>query len=156
MPFTRKIPWFVTYVLSRFLWKPLWRSIMKKFTNTFRRKTCHICEKPFKLAVHLYHHKKTHNAERKHNCQQCGKCFLKATHLNQHILSHSGEMPYQCDLCERCFSSKSSLKKHMIACHEEATDDKACSCGLCGKLFTTSKKLKAEVWELLHLRKMVC
>ncbi|KAK3913234.1 Zinc finger protein 184 [Frankliniella fusca] len=124
---------------------------------------CNLCEKKFRVKSRLRDHLRLHSGEKPFVCETCGKCFHKVTALHTHEISHSERRAFKCDICGKAFKWSKNLRQHKLI-HVGVTRGKAqpqpsasssqssalkskprqklCSCGLCGKEFSSKGSLR--------------
>ena len=110
----------------------------KQTHSNLKKYVCGTCGKRFNRKDYLSHHLAVHNDERPYCCTKCDKTFRTASGLTTHQATHCVGLSHKCPICEKWYKTKDYLNKHMIY-HKEAK----CACGICGKKFYYSHRLKS-------------
>ena len=121
---------------------------------------CPICQKVYKSARSLYHHrslcgklnKPSKQKKGNHICNLCGVKFNQAFKLRkhtyqEHCIIEDHERNYVCKTCDQWCKSQSALRMHETV----HTGEKKFSCGYCEKQFTQKGNLKSH--EKTHIGK---
>lgn len=86
------------------------------------------CRKPFKSAVDLTRHEKTHYGSKELQCPHCPKAFGQKSHLTTHIRTHGKTEKFECisfpycgnaDRDGFCCTDYAQMRRHMRAHHTE-------------------------------------
>ena len=79
---------------------------------------------------------------KRHKCHFCGKMKRGPKALEEHEARHLGTKRFFCQLCEKGFLVSDTLKRHVLHVH---SDEKHCTCHICGKSFKTESILKTHL-----------
>ena len=76
---------------------------------------CEECSKICKTKQAFDIHKRSHTNERPYSCDKCDKKYKDASVLNHHKkINHNKSSRYQCDSCDRIFLTHRRLEKHVL------------------------------------------
>ena len=128
---------------------------------------CYICDKYFHRQSLLNRHNK-HCHEKPHKCNLCHKSYGDITKLSRHIeIIHERIKKLICDQCNYKCGYKRSLVNHIKNKHQSnniedpenksnkmnKNEQKAYSCDICSKSYTTKFMLKKHKWGVHEDRK---
>ena len=122
---------------------------------------CNICDKKFTRQFLLNRHNK-HSHDKPHQCSLCEKSYGDITKLRRHIeIIHEGLKKLLCDQCDYKCGYKRSLVDHVKRHHSNIQEpenkseekQKAYSCDICSKSYTTKFMLKKHKWGVHEDRK---
>lgn len=127
---------------------------------------CELCGMIFNCSQKLNSHKVVHVGERNpFFCAECGRQFHYMHSLRRHVLvQHRGELPNLCQYCGKGYRSWHGLRDHVLSLHHadflttsggfsvDGGDPRFVpySCRVCGKTFTTRKRLAAHIRQEQH------
>lgn len=110
-------------------------------------KSCHYCDRKFKLKVNLKQHiRKIHIEKSNQVCNFCKKSYGER-HTCSAMSKTNGR--YSCTICSLHFGHKYSLSRHYTKVHQNGH-----SCKICSKLFS-NKQLLQKHYATIHVDKYV-
>ena len=115
----------------------------------------------------------TENSNLNHICSKCGKGFSTQRKMKHHLMtSHEGQ-PIVCDVCSKVSKNKHAHRYHQRRVHEKLNGDTKVAvtndepkvdvihkethiCNHCGKVFSTTRKLKHHIITSHEGQAVVC
>lgn len=120
--------------------------------------TCLLCEGEetvYGEAKAIMLHVKTAHDTRLYICDVCGEDFRKrnelSLHLDEHVATEEGD--FQCEVCNRIFSNLRLFRIHKRMHYPQ---NKAWSCGTCGKKYSSKNLLDEHINTHTGARPYVC
>ncbi|EPY78615.1 hypothetical protein CB1_001033025 [Camelus ferus] len=114
-------------------------SLLLGALDSFRKFSCHLCDRSFTEKWALNNHMKLHTGEKPFKCTwpTCHYSFLTASAMKDHYRTHTGEKSFLCDLCGFAGGTRHALTKH----RRQHTGEKPFKCDECNFASTTQSHL---------------